>query len=58
MPVIKTPRMGLDRIEKLLRDGLRLTEVSKLSGYPVPTISFFAKAWKIPMKMGRPKKAE
>jgi hypothetical protein len=65
MAIIKTNRMSLEEIKRMLEAGFSLRVVSSESGYPKSVLSNFCRAWGIVRKRGpkpghggRPKKAE
>ena len=53
MAIIKTIRMPLEDIRKLLEAGIKLRIVSEESGYPESALSVMARAWGLaPRKRG------
>jgi hypothetical protein len=58
MATIKTGRMPLEDIRKLLEMGLAYRKIAGICGYPISSISTMAKCWNIDRPMGRRKATE
>jgi hypothetical protein len=58
MATIKTGRMPLEDIRKLLEMGLVYRKIAEICGYPISSISTMARCWNIDRPMGRRKAAE
>jgi hypothetical protein len=58
MATIKTGRMPLGDIRKLLEMGLTYRKIAAISGHPISSISTMARCWGIDRKMGRRKATE
>ena len=53
MAIIKTGRMALEDIRKLLEAGIKLRIIAEESGYPESALSIMARAWGLaPRKRG------
>jgi hypothetical protein len=55
MATIKTGRMPLEDIRKLLEMGLTYRKIAAICGYPIGSISTMARCWGIDRPMGRRK---
>jgi hypothetical protein len=58
MATIKTGRMPLEDIRKLLEMGLTYRKIAAICGYPIGSISTMARCWGINRPMGRRKAVE
>jgi len=56
MAIVKTDRMPLEDIRKMLEAGFKLDLISQQTGYPLSALSIMAHAWGIKLKRGRPRK--
>jgi hypothetical protein len=54
----KTRRLlPMEAVKALLVQGLKFDDVRSATGYSSPELSLLCKAWGIPRKQGRPRKA-